>query len=444
MASHVRKGSKCHSFLGSEMTCLPDTFTDIESDVESQVLPTNSLLDNDDIPLEFLIRGNPEQYIHLGDSYIHIQIQIVKRNGEKLPSTVIVTPVNLFVHALFSQIDMYINESPISKNNGMYPYRAYIGTTCAYSDVAKDSWLQNEMFFEDTPGDAFDDVSVDKSTNGGLVLRNELCAESRMMDMVFKPHVDMFMQNKPIPPSTDVRITMVKNSNKFCLMTETTEDLKIQITYACLHTRLLTLSHSVTLNHKESLLHNNHIKYALERVTMKSITVPSNVMSYTIQNVLTGQLPLFVIMGMTTNVAFSGSFTKSPFRFRPFNLKKTNMVVNGHSVPSKPYSLNFDDTNKSGMEYVRCMRTLCGLLRPKYGDVGNSITRKMYEDGFTLIPFVINPSYDARSLTLIKEGNIHIEMEFGTVNTYVINVVLFIQYENTITLDKDGKVTLDY
>lgn len=444
MSAKIRKGSKCHSFMGQEMTCLPDTFTDIEEDFEIQILPRNSLLDSDDIPLEFPIAGTSDQYIHLGDTYIHIRVRLVKKNGTKITSAIIVTPVNLFVHALFGQIDVYINEVLVTKNSGNYPFRAYIGTTCAYSDVAKDSWLQNEMWFEDKYGDAFDDVKVDKSTNGGLVVRNELAAESRTMDMVFKPHVDMFMQNRPIPPSTDVRLTLVRTAPKFSLMTESTEELKIEIVYACMHVRVLKLSHSVTLNHKESLLHNNHMKYPIKRVTMRSFTLPPNVLSYTRQNMLRGQLPIFIILGMTTNAAYSGSFTKSPFRFRPFNLKKINLVVGGRTVPSRPYSFNFDTEGKAGLEYARSMRSLCGLLKPKYGDVGNSISRKMYEDGFTLIPFVIQPDYDSSSLSLIKEGTVDLEMEFGKVNSDVINVVLFIEYENTVMIGKDGDVTIDY
>lgn len=444
MSSKMRKGSKCLSFLGQEMSCLPDTFTDIEEERELQIQPTHSLIDSDNIPLEFAITGTPDHYIHLGDSYIHMRVRIVRTNGTKITITIVVTPVNLLPHAMFSQIDLYINEEPVSKNNGMYGFRAYMGTECAYSDTAKESWLQNEICFNDAHGDAFDDTKVNKSKNGGLVLRNELAAESRIMDMVFKPHVDLFMQNRPIPPSTDVRLTLVRASPKFCLMTESTEPLKIEIVYACLHVRLLKMSHSVTLNHKESLLHNNTLKYPIKRVAMQSFTIPANVLSYTRQNLLSGQLPIFIIMGMTTNVAFSGSYTKSPFRFRPFNLSKVSLNVGGRSVPPRPYSLNFDGENATGLEYARCMRDLCGLLSPKYGDVGNSITRKMYEDGYTLIPFVIIPSYDSSSLSLVKEGNAQLEMEFGKMNTDIINVVLFIQYENTITIGKDGDVKIDY
>lgn len=444
MSSQIRKGSKCTSFLGHEMSCLPDTFTDIEDDFETQIMPTHSLLDSDDLPLEFPITGNPEHYLLFGDSYIHIRIRVVKIDGTKVVATVFVTPVNLLAHALFNQIDVYINEQPVTKSSKLYALKAYIGTVCAYSGVAKKSWLENELYYEDSPGAVFDDVNAKTSKNGGLVVRNELAAESRTIDMVFKPHTELFMQNRPIPPSTDVRVRMVRSPSKFCLMTGSSDEYKVVITYACLHLRVLKMSHTVTLNHKESLLHDKELKYPVDRVKMTSFTVPQNVLSYTRQNVLHGQLPLFIIMGMTTNIAFTGSYTKSPFKFSPFNLTKTYLVVNGRNVPTRPYSLKFDDSDKTGMEFARCMRTLSGLLKPKYSDVGNGISREMYADGFTLIPFILYPTYDSGSLALVKEGTVQLEMEFGSVTSEVINVVLFIQYENTITIGRNGKVSIDF
>jgi len=35
-------------------------------------------------------------------------------------------------------------------------------------------------------------------------------------------------------------------------------------------------------------------------------------------------------------------------------------------------------------------------------------------------------------------------MEFAKVNSSVLNAVLFIQFENTVTIDKDGGVRIDH
>ena len=90
---------------------------------------------------------------------------------------------------------------------------------------------------------------------------------------------------------------------------------------------------------------------------------------------------------MTTNNAFTGDYTWSPFRYRPFGLKKICFIVNGKSYPSRPYVFNFDTEAKLGLEYARCFRTLSTMQGPGYVQGGNGIKRKMFEDGFTMLAF---------------------------------------------------------
>lgn len=444
MATHVRKGSKCTGYLGNEMMCSPDTFGDIEDEQEYQVLPTNSLTDNDDLPIDLNFTGTPDWFILFCHSYIHIIIQIVKKNGEKISVTDIVSPINLLAHALFNQIDLYINEVLVSKNSGHYGFKAYIGTMCGYSNIAKKSGLQTELFFIDGPGEDFDATVIERTKNPGIVLRNELGAESRFIDMVFKPHLDMFNQGRPIPPSNDIRLRLNRTSPEFCLMYDGTEEFKIKITTATLYLRALKMASNVTLSHKETLLHNGKYNYPIKRVVVTTFTIPSSVMSHTKPHVVQGQLPRYIIMGLTTNKAFSGNYKKSPFRFSPYYIRKTNLLVNGICVPTRPYCLNFDDSKKNGLEFTRCFRTLNSLLEHNNGDMGNSITRKMYADGFTLIPFIIQPNYDPCSLGLIKEGNIQLELEFAKPTENVLNAVLYMEFENNVTIGKNFDVNVDY
>ena len=132
-----------------------------------------------------------------------MMFKIVKKEGGKLVKNENVSPVNLFPHAMFSQFDVYLNEELVTKNNGLYPYKAYMGTTCSYSQVAKESWLESELYYQDSPGDAFDSYVTKPTSNGGLVMRHELCAESRVIDTVFRPHSDLFNQPRPIPPNVN-------------------------------------------------------------------------------------------------------------------------------------------------------------------------------------------------------------------------------------------------
>jgi len=444
MAGRLHKGSNPVSILGQELVSMPGTFTDVEEDLHIQIPPTNSISDSSDLPVEFRLTGTPDHYVVLYDSHIHIQAKIQKSNGDDIPATEIVTPVNLFAHAMFNQCDLYLNEELVTKNNGLYGYKAYIATTVGFGSEAKKSWLESELYYQDVPGDNFDLVTVKPSFNTGLVLRNELAAESRVIDMVFKPHIDLFMQGRPIPPNVDIRLRLARASPEFCLMAAGTIQYKIKLVNASFFARIIKLNENVSLSHKEVLLNNGMMKYPIRRVQMQSFTIPSAVLSHTRPNVLHGQLPKRIIMGMTSNKAFSGMYTKSPFRFSPFNLKKTNLIVNGKSIPSRPYTPNFDDSKKSGYTFIRMFNALTSIVGGEYSDRGNRISRKMFEDGFTLIPFTLSHDYQDGTFGLVREGSVQLEIDFRTGTTEVINVILYMEYENTISIGKHGDVHIDY
>ena len=130
-------------------------------------------------------------------------------------------------------------------------------------------------------------------------------------------------------------------------------------------------------------------------------------------------------------------------RFSPHNLRKANLLVNGRSVPSRPYTPNFDDSKKEGYQFAREFRALSSIFPHHHSDVGNGIKRSMFADGFTMIPFVITPDYHDAALGLVKEGTVQLELEFRAVTTDVLNVVLYMEYENCVTIGKHGEVSID-
>ena len=174
---HTYIGSKSYSFLGEELTCIPDTFIDIEDENDIEIPTTNSIIDSNDLPLEFVYKGVPGHYILLGNSSIHIKARILYKDGNIVPRTVNVTPINLLGQALFNQGDLYLNEEMVTKNNGQYAEKSYIGTVIAYNREAKSSWLENEFYYEDSPGDYFDSFIIKPVFNTGLIIRNDIASE---------------------------------------------------------------------------------------------------------------------------------------------------------------------------------------------------------------------------------------------------------------------------
>jgi len=81
-------------------------------------------------------------YLDLADSLLRIKLKVVNTDGTNLAEGSTVGTTNLFMHALFSQLDLYFNEQLVSNSNIGYSYRAYMETLLCYGNEHKS--LQGE------------------------------------------------------------------------------------------------------------------------------------------------------------------------------------------------------------------------------------------------------------------------------------------------------------
>ena len=92
-------------------------------------------------------------WIHrLANTYLFVEAQIVADDDTALDAGADVGPVNVWMHSLFSDVSVSLNEKLVSPPTSLYPYRAYIETLLSYGPPAKESQLTGVMWYKDTPG----------------------------------------------------------------------------------------------------------------------------------------------------------------------------------------------------------------------------------------------------------------------------------------------------
>ena len=78
--------------------------------------------------------------------------------------------MNLFLHSMFSQVNVSLGEKEISSSNNRYTYRAYLETLLDYGKPAKESQLSSSLWYKDIAGHMdVTHVREDRATNAGLV-----------------------------------------------------------------------------------------------------------------------------------------------------------------------------------------------------------------------------------------------------------------------------------
>ena len=73
-------------------------------------------------------------------------------DGSDFKADAIVGFINYPLHAVFSQVDVYLNEKLITVASNTYPFKAYIEKLLCYNSHAKKTQFSSELYAKDTPG----------------------------------------------------------------------------------------------------------------------------------------------------------------------------------------------------------------------------------------------------------------------------------------------------
>ncbi|MDJ0933677.1 hypothetical protein [Breoghania sp.] len=229
-----------------DLFTVPPTQTSIDHGQWVEYHPLATITDSG--PLEFNISGSGEDYIDAGNTLLSLQAQIVKADGTNLPDDAMVGPTNLWLHSLFSQVDVSLNEKLISPSTNTYPYRAYLETLLSYGPAAKESQMTAALWYKDTAGH----MNATTTDNEGLEARMKFTSRSRVVDLTGKLHLDLFFQDRYLLNGVDIKIRLVRSKDAFALIAAD-EGYKIEIKEASLFVRKVKLSPAAQLAHIKAL-----------------------------------------------------------------------------------------------------------------------------------------------------------------------------------------------
>jgi hypothetical protein len=433
MASFIHRDSPPCVKSELDLFTIPPTQTVIEKGQFVEYHPLANIRDGG--PIEFNISGSGEEYIDLAASYIHVKAKVLKADGTVLPEKESVAPVNLFLHSLFSQVDISLNERNISSASNTYPYRAYIETLLNYGEDAKKSLLTCEGFFKDEEPD-----KVDPTTEGvhdGLKTRYKLIERSQTVDMIGQLHCDIFQQNRLLLNLVDVKIKMVRSKPAFCLVSPTADaDYKVVLDHASMFIRKVKVSPGVSLGHAKAL-EKSSAKYPIDRILCKTYSISPGSWSFMQDNVFLGRMPKRVIITCVENAAINGQYARNPFLFAHHNVNFLSIYVDGQSVPCKPLELNFKSDN-----YVRAYYSLFSSFDR---DRGIYLTREEYAKGHVLYAFDLTPDLcDGSHFNLQHQGNLRLELKFSEPLTKTLSVLIYAEFQNVIEITKSRHILCDF
>lgn len=207
-----------------------------------------------------------------------------------------------------------------------------------------------------------------------------------------------------------------------------------------LRVRKFRVSSAVALAHAH-VLEKANAKYSINRVEVKSFSIPAQSLDVTQENIFMGQLPTRVIIGLLDNDAYNGSYKKNPFNFKNYNLAKISLQLDAQEQPAKPIYCNFEE----GATIDGYMSLFVGTGKA-FRDADIDLTRDEYADGYTLYAFDLTPDLasDSDHYSLLKSGSVRLKLTFSTALPNTINAVVYAEFQNVLEIDRNRNVFYDF
>lgn len=419
--------------------------TPVQTSIENGALhtyrPITSISNNG--PIEFVVSGTcTDEYIDLARVYLYIRAKItvppqaIAPGASGPPPTPVIGPVNNWIHSMFSQVDVFLNQKCVTPPTNCYPFRAYLENLLNYSGISKTSHLTASLFYADTYGH----MESTGADNEGFTKRRTHTVDNKVVELYGPLHCDLFNVDKLLLSGVEMSVKLQQSKDAFHLMGAANTGATFEILDAELHVRKVKVNSNVVMAHNRAL-EIATAKYPINRVDVKAITIPTGSQTKTMDNLFLGSLPQRCIIGFVDTAAFNGTVTSNPFNFRCYSITHLAAFLNSSCIPSKPYICDFPNN-----QYIRAYSSLFEGCNFNYTDFGNGISREAYAAGYTLFAIDLTPDLSASEPhnSLPKTGTLRLEVRFNEPLTQSVTAVIFAEFPSTIEIDKNRNVITDY
>jgi len=256
-----------------------------------------------------------------------------------------------------------------------------------------------------------------------------------------KLHSDIFFQNRYLLNGIDVKLKLVRNSNKLVLLAAANSQYKLKITHASMFIRRIKVNNGIQLRHIEMM--EKQLKpaiYPIRRVSMKTFSIATGSLSCNEENLFNGVLPKRIVIGLVDAQSFEGAYNLNPFNFKHKTLKYCSLLIDGKMIPQKPLVSDFEK-NTTLRNYFMLLES----TGKSFNDAGIGIDRSEYNNGYSLLAFDLTPNLQEDGCYhLIKKGNARLELKFNAPLDTPVNVIVYAEFDSAIKVDKNRAVMTNF
>ncbi|XP_071138363.1 uncharacterized protein F54H12.2-like [Mytilus edulis] len=275
----------------------------------SETRPLSNFTSSDASTVEFFISGQGPEYMDLRRSRLYVRAKIVKGDGSAFDDTDTTSIVNLPLQAMWSQIDVYMNNKLVSVSTSNYPWKAYLKTILNSGSDEQKSQLQSQLFMKDIGNLASTDGK--SGANTGLVLRRDFIKASREFEMEGPLFEDIFSLDHHLIEGVDLSIKLYRTTNPFFVISgEDGAAYKLELLDCVYKACKIKVDPGILVNHMKQI-EIKPVRYYFQRTEVKRNKSSSE---FIWDNLFTIR-PSTLVVGLISQDSGNGSYGTNPFFF---------------------------------------------------------------------------------------------------------------------------------
>lgn len=386
-------------------------------------------------PFEFIINAAGNWCTRPSHYRLYGKVKILHKDGSPVADADEVSIVNNLPGALFKQIDYSINGTTVTQSSNDQQYRTYLELLLSYNKGALESHLATSLWKSDTAG-KFDVIGA---ANTGWSTRKAWINKDKTLEFFSTIHIDLCNQPKVLPPGVHEKMKFIRGSDTFCFLASA-DDYKVQFESLVLQIERVLPSDTAWLQLQKNWL-QLPFYYPVNRVLMRSFTIPKGSMNHNLTNIHSGQAPNLVCLGMVSTESYNGAVSKNPFNFKHFGINYVNLTLNGEPIHNrKAFTPDFEKDL-----FSRSYNSIFTGTGIHHENESLSITPQLFKQGCTLFVWDLTPDLcGSDHLHPRKQGTLNLELRWKEALSETINVIIYSSFQNHISINNTGEVTSDF
>lgn len=407
-----------------DLFTVPPTQCSIEKDLDSEIRPLSTLSSNQ--PIEFILNSAIDEYINFAETYIYVKCRVkLTRNDAKAADAddwAAVTPVQYFLHSLFSQVDVLVANNEITIAPQTYQYRAFIEAMLGFTEAAKKTHLKASLY------------GSKEERQAAIVPNSKSGNDGQWFDMMGRLHLDLTFQQKLMIGGCDFKLKLLPSDPRFYFnITKSSLKAELEFGEVTLHVHKSRVFPSIVAAHNTAIRHAP-ATYPITRSEVKRIGIPKGQIDF-IQDVIRGRIPRRMFVVLVDTAAYNGHYEKDPFEFKHYNLNFCAVYVNSTQYPTRAYTPDFDQGLYT-REYIKLMQA----LDQNGTDVYTDLTMEKFAKNNTMFAFDFAPDLSngpgaSGHANILVDGVLRLALRFTKQTPETINVLMYCEYDECFGVD---------